>query len=36
MTNWEKALITVGVSMVLIAGILAYIAIMEVVTNGWF
>ena len=36
MTNWERALITVGVSMVLIAGILAYIAIVEVVTNGWF
>ena len=35
MTNWERALITVGVSLVLIAGILAYIAIVEVATNGW-
>jgi hypothetical protein len=31
MTNWEKSLWTVAVSLCLIAGILAWIAIVEVV-----
>ena len=31
MTNWEKSLLTVAVSLAIIAGILASIAIVEVV-----